>query len=278
MSPGSETGKATWVSTSWKGFERIPPPEKAQLFEVRIICICKGVSIDVRPLAMELARQGMQVSSSVPWAAGGDRIGVVASVLCAIHCAATPIVLIVLPAFGKVWTHPASHWVMAALVIPLAAFMVAMGFRKHRRKWVIASGTLGIVFVLLGAAAPSFGKANGSGSSGADGVLAAGENSESAGGEREEPMCASPGEEATCESDSQGAGAGQLDSASSDASEGCVDACCPSIQEAADGGWRIHIPLASILTTIGGFFLILTHIGNLWRCDCDCCEPEEALT
>ena len=55
----------------------------------------------------------------------------------------------------------------------------------------------------------------------------------------------------------------------------CVDACCPSIQATADGGWKLHIPLASVLTTIGGLFLIATHIGNL--CRCACCEAEKAV-
>ena len=44
---------------------------------------------------------------------------------------------------------------------------------------------------------------------------------------------------------------------------GCVNSCCPLIETGADGAWRIHIPLASILTTLGGLSLIVTHLGNL---------------
>ena len=43
----------------------------------------------------------------------------------------------------------------------------------------------------------------------------------------------------------------------------CEDLCCPTLQASADGGWKLHIPLASIITTLGGLSLIVTHFGNL---------------
>lgn len=51
----------------------------------------------------------------------GDRFGVLASVLCAIHCAVTPFLFLILPSFGRVWAHPASHWGIALFVGPVAA-------------------------------------------------------------------------------------------------------------------------------------------------------------
>jgi hypothetical protein len=56
-----------------------------------------------------------------------DRLGVLASVLCAIHCAVTPLLLLILPSFGRVWAHPTSHWGMALLVIPVAAIVTTLG-------------------------------------------------------------------------------------------------------------------------------------------------------
>ncbi len=90
-------------------------------------------------------------------ASRADRIGVLASILCAIHCAATPFLLIVLPAFGEIWAHPASHWIAAAFVVPLAFIMVIRGYRVHRKKWILAAGVLGIGFILMGAALPHMG-------------------------------------------------------------------------------------------------------------------------
>lgn len=83
-----------------------------------------------------------------------DRLGVVASVLCAIHCAAAPFLLLAAPTFGRIWAHPASHWGMAVFVIPLAIAMTLQGFRKHRRKWVLACASIGVLFVLIGAGLP----------------------------------------------------------------------------------------------------------------------------
>lgn len=83
-----------------------------------------------------------------------DRAGVIASVLCAIHCAITPFLLILAPAFGGIWSHPLSHWIAAAFVVPLAAVMVTRGFRRHRKHWILAAGLGGISLILTGAALP----------------------------------------------------------------------------------------------------------------------------
>lgn len=83
-----------------------------------------------------------------------DRIGILASILCAIHCALTPVLLIMLPTFGKAWAHPSTHWGMALVVIPIAIFMMRKGYKKHGRKWVVAAGIAGITFIIAGAILP----------------------------------------------------------------------------------------------------------------------------
>ena len=88
-----------------------------------------------------------------------DRLGVLLSAFCAIHCIATPFVFLLLPAFGKTWAHPATHWIAAAFVIPIAIIMVVRGFKRHGRKWVVATATAGILLILSGAAAPHVQKA-----------------------------------------------------------------------------------------------------------------------
>ena len=83
-----------------------------------------------------------------------DRIGIFASILCAIHCALTPFLLIAMPTFGKAWAHPATHWGMAIIVIPIAVFMMKKGYRKHGRKWTIGVGCAGIFLIIIGAILP----------------------------------------------------------------------------------------------------------------------------
>lgn len=83
-----------------------------------------------------------------------DRIGIMASILCAIHCALTPVLLIMLPTFGKAWAHPSTHWGMAIIVIPIAIFMMRKGYQKHAKKWIVATGSIGICFIVVGAILP----------------------------------------------------------------------------------------------------------------------------
>ena len=213
--------------------------------------------------------------SWLPWPVSGDRIGVVASVLCAIHCAATPLLLVFLPVFGKVWSHPASHWIMALLVVPLAAVTVATGYKRHRRKWVIVSCLLGIGFVLTGAAAPGFESSSGNLGKESSAPMVTGNTEGAMVGECTESESFAECEEGECETVSECSESAMVN-APGPGEEGCVDVCCPSIQADAEGGWRIHVPLASVLTTIGGLFLIVTHIGNLCRCPCCHTEPVDA--
>ena len=221
---------------------------------------------------MEAVRNFGPSAEKTLWRIGGDRIGVFASVLCAIHCAATPFLLLFLPVFGKAWAHPASHWLMALVVVPLAAATVYFSYRRHRRKWVVVSAVLGIIFVIVGAAAPSFEKLPSPG----DGASVAGDDQSATG---VASSCGSMECEKACgdgvvsaETDSEQAVSATVEAEASTAP--CVDACCPSLQAGEDGEWTLHVPLASILTTIGGLFLIATHVGNL--CRCSCCETSAA--
>lgn len=83
-----------------------------------------------------------------------DSIGIIASILCAIHCALTPVLLILMPTFGKAWAHPATHWAMALIVIPIAVFMLVKGHRQHKKKWILYLGGLGIILIIIGAILP----------------------------------------------------------------------------------------------------------------------------
>ncbi|MDA7526542.1 MerC domain-containing protein [Verrucomicrobiales bacterium] len=185
--------------------------------------------------------------------------------VCAIHCAATPLILLLLPVFGRFWAHPASHWLMALLVVPLAAVTVFTGYKVHRRKWVLATAVLGILLVLFGAAAPSFERGSEAGVA---------EISSSLGPETDSDRAAQDGtgsewEQHRSSSYLSGSYLRMPSSPSLSVSHisggGCVNSCCPLIETGADGAWRIHIPLASVLTALGGLFLVAAHLGNLSR-------------
>ncbi|MEM7307694.1 MAG: MerC domain-containing protein [Planctomycetota bacterium] len=83
-----------------------------------------------------------------------DRLGVWASVACAVHCLAAPLIFLALPAVAGIWAHPGSHALMALLVVPLAIAALGSGFRVHRKAWVLAIAAAGIGCILVSCALP----------------------------------------------------------------------------------------------------------------------------
>lgn len=83
-----------------------------------------------------------------------DRLGVFASVACAVHCLAAPLLFLAAPALGDLWAHPLSHALIALLVLPLAASVLWRGYRTHRKNWIAVSAVIGMSAVLLGCALP----------------------------------------------------------------------------------------------------------------------------
>ena len=81
-----------------------------------------------------------------------DTLGISASLLCAIHCAAVPLALVLFPALTlrlPVEDH-AFHQVMALLVgtFGLGAFL--SGYRKHRRRSALVIASVGLTAILFG--------------------------------------------------------------------------------------------------------------------------------
>lgn len=85
----------------------------------------------------------------------GDALGLIASVGCAIHCAATPIVIALLPTWGLSWlAHDAFHqWMFAAcFLIAIVAFVP--GLRRHGSWLPMQVGFLGLIFIGVAAFVP----------------------------------------------------------------------------------------------------------------------------
>ncbi|WP_428386246.1 MerC domain-containing protein [Mucisphaera sp.] len=178
----------------------------------------------------------------LPRSANLDRLGIVASAACAIHCLAAPFLFMLLPAVGSVWSHPSVHWILAALVLPLALFVVLRGYRLHRRRSAPIALVLGVTLILAGLALPS---------------LAAGSPPPTG-----EPLAmAANGEESGL------------------AASACTESCCPTVtQDAETGTIAVDVPPASIVTLIGSLFLVLAHAINLHGCYCFNRTPEAQAT
>lgn len=173
-----------------------------------------------------------------------DRIGISASVLCAIHCLVAPFLLLLLPAAGSVWAHPAVHWVLAVLVVPLALWVLFKGYAKHRNKLTLIAASGGAMLIVAGLIAPMIHT---------DPVV-----------RFSVPVLFGDGSAAA--SPTLVASTAPIDHA---ASTTCTDTCCPTITTDAEAGTStIAMPPGSLLTLLGSVFLVLAHTSNLIASGC----------
>ena len=185
--------------------------------------------------------QPMQPAEQAAEANWLDRIGISASLLCAIHCIAAPFLLLLLPAAGSVWSHPAVHWVLAVLVVPLALWVLLKGYRMHGNRLTLVAASAGALLILAGLISPMVHS---------DPVV-----------EFSVPTLF-------------GSDASALSPVASvahapDVAAACTEACCPSISQDKEAGTStISMPPGGLLTLLGSVLLVLAHTSNLIACRC----------
>lgn len=200
--------------------------------------------------AMELKTVDLKNGSS--WK---DLVGIVASVGCAIHCAAMPFVIAYLPAWGLSFlADEAFHKWMALIcfLIALAAFFP--GLRKHG-SWVpVGIGSAGLVLItfaafgLAGECCPSCeAVANANADVGADSDL-----------------CGT-----TCE---------HCEPCSSETSSEQIKAASLEVIDSTSEDKDLLSRLAPWITPLGGMLLVAAHLMNRhFGGLCNCCGPEAEL-
>ncbi|HMQ21752.1 MAG TPA: MerC domain-containing protein [Planctomycetota bacterium] len=160
-----------------------------------------------------------------------DRVGVCASAACAVHCLLAPLVLLFVPALGSWWSHPAVHFVLALLVVPLALFVIFRACRCHRRTWVSVVASAGALLIVVSLA----------------GEVAASDRA---------ALVAAPLE--------AGGHAVQQEALHEAAHEGQhAEGCCLRIVEAPDGGKELQVTATTLLTILGSVLLVVAHAMNL---------------
>lgn len=82
-----------------------------------------------------------------------DKLGIAASALCAVHCAATPLLLVFLPAmkFTEWMASPLFHQIAATVCSALVAIAIWPAFRKTRDYAVLGLSTAGLVLIVSAA-------------------------------------------------------------------------------------------------------------------------------
>jgi len=80
-----------------------------------------------------------------------DQAAIGLSLLCAIHCLALPVATTALPSVVALgFADESFHVWLVVVVIPLSAFALTMGCRKHGQSRVLFIGVLGLLLLCLG--------------------------------------------------------------------------------------------------------------------------------
>lgn len=75
-----------------------------------------------------------------------DSLAVSMSVICAIHCLLTPVLVVLFPILATTfWVHEDFHLWMLFFVLPTTSLAVFLGCRRHRDRFVIALSSLGLI-------------------------------------------------------------------------------------------------------------------------------------
>lgn len=79
-----------------------------------------------------------------------DKASISLSVLCAIHCLATPLLVIFLPPLAGLPLHnEAFHLWLVIAILPMSGYALTLGCKKHKRHRVLILGGMGLVVLLL---------------------------------------------------------------------------------------------------------------------------------
>ena len=78
-----------------------------------------------------------------------DKLGMLLSFLCLVHCILGPILIVALPGLGWLFGSELTHLILLLLVIPVAYFSFFKTYRSHGFKSPILWGSLGISFLAL---------------------------------------------------------------------------------------------------------------------------------
>lgn len=86
------------------------------------------------------------------WTEAVDRLGVIASVVCFIHCLAAPVVLSLLAVYAHFLpSEEHTHRVLAVCITLLGAIAILTGYRRHKKPSVLVFMAAGVGFICLGA-------------------------------------------------------------------------------------------------------------------------------
>ena len=79
-----------------------------------------------------------------------DKVGIVLSVLCCIHCMAIPFLIVFAPALGQLFQDEIFHNIALATVVPLGLYSFISKIKLHSDKRPLIIGVIGMLFLIAG--------------------------------------------------------------------------------------------------------------------------------
>lgn len=80
-----------------------------------------------------------------------DRMGASASFICAIHCAAMPLIITLLPFVGLSFlADQRLEWLLVGLSAIMGVSSLCLGYREHGQRWIFAVLSVGLTMLTLG--------------------------------------------------------------------------------------------------------------------------------
>jgi len=76
-----------------------------------------------------------------------DQIGMGLSILCAIHCLMTPVLVVLFPALGLLEGPVEFHFLIAPFIVLVGSLAFWRGYRRHMRQKILISGCVGLTLV-----------------------------------------------------------------------------------------------------------------------------------
>lgn len=82
--------------------------------------------------------------------AAGDKIAIVLSTMCAIHCLTLPVALIAFPLLATTFVGDEHfHALLMWLILPTSILALGLGCRRHKDQFVIGLGILGLSLLVI---------------------------------------------------------------------------------------------------------------------------------
>ena len=78
-----------------------------------------------------------------------DQVAVALSGLCLLHCLLLPAAIVALPFLGQ-FSESHLHVQMLIVVLPISIIALALGYRRHGDRRIVAGGVIGLLLLVIG--------------------------------------------------------------------------------------------------------------------------------